>query len=144
MLVLLKQFLNSLRQHNTILDVIGLAWHKEDENSHNGGNSQLNWPMWCNHDNSVHIHPMTNHHQHRTSKKLFTQQTKILLFLLLIVSLTQHNHLYLHLGTRSQNNKTQPTMSDFLFFSSWQTFTILTIHQSNLIEPQQQQYMFWA
>ena len=40
---------------------------------------------------------------------------KILLFLLLIVSLTQHNDLCLHLDTRSQNNKTQPIMSDFWF-----------------------------
>ena len=32
--------------------------------------------MWCNHDNSVHIHPITNHRQHRTSKKLLTQETR--------------------------------------------------------------------
>ena len=38
---------------------------------------------------------------------------KILLFLLLIISLTQHNDLCLYLDTRSQNNKTQPTMPDF-------------------------------
>ena len=64
--------------------------------------------------------------QHRTSKKLFTQQTKILLFLLLIISLTQHNHLYLHFDTRSQNNKTQATMSDFVLF-----FFVRDIHYSH-------------
>ena len=71
--------------------------------------------------NKIYTHPLSHsspyrqaNSQHRTSKKLFTQQTKILLFLLLIISLTQHNHLYFHFDTRSQNNKTQPTMSDFL------------------------------
>ena len=48
--------------------------------------------------------------------KSYSLNTKILLFLLLIISLTQHNHLYLHFDTRSQNNKTQATMSDFVFF----------------------------
>ena len=42
---------------------------------------------------------------------------KILLFLFLIIYFTQHNELYSHSDTRSQNNKTQSTMSDFLLFS---------------------------
>ena len=73
--------------------------------------------------NKTYTHPLSHsspyrqaNSQHPTSKNLFTQQTKILLFLLLIISLTQHNHLYLHFDTRSQNNKTQATMSDFVFF----------------------------
>ena len=116
MLVLLKQFLNSLRQHNTIVDGIGPAWNEEGENNQNEENNSFDWPMWCNHENSAHVHPITNHRQQRTSKKLLTLHTKILLFALPIISLTQHNELYLHLDTRSQNKKIQSTMSDFLLF----------------------------
>ena len=50
--------------------------------------------MWCNHDNSAHVHPVTNHRKHPPSKKLLTLHTKILAFVLLIISLTQHNDLY--------------------------------------------------
>ena len=72
--------------------------------------------MWCNHKNSAHVYPITNHRQHRTSKNLLALHTKVLVFVLLTISVTQHNDLYLHLDTRSQNNKTQSTMSDFLLF----------------------------
>ena len=118
--------MNSLRQHKAIVDVLEPAWDEEGENSQNEENNQLNWPMWCNQDNSAHVHLITNHRQHRTSKKLLTQKTKILLFLLLIISLIQHNHLYLHFDTRSQNNKTQSTMSDLLLF-----FFLRDIHSSH-------------
>ena len=73
--------------------------------------------LWCNQDNSTHVHPITNHRHHLTSKNILTLHTKVLVFVLLIISLTQYNDLCLHFDTRSQNNKTQSTMSAlFLFF----------------------------
>ena len=133
--------MNSLWQHNTLVDVIEPAWDEGGENSYNEENHQLNWPMCCNHDNSVHVHPITNHRHHRTSKKLLTEKTKILLFVLSIAFLRQQNYVYLHFDIKFQENTTEHRTSDFLLFSSWETFTI---HQSNIIEPQQQENMFWA
>ena len=106
----------SLQQHKTMVDLLGSAWDKEGENNQNEENNSFDWPMCCNLNNSVHVHLITNHRQHRTSKNLLTQKTKILLFLLLIISLTQHNHLCLYVDTQSQNNTTQSTMSAFLLF----------------------------
>ena len=73
--------------------------------------------MWCNHDNSAHVYPITNRRQHRTSIKLLTQQTKILLFVLLITFLRQQNDVYLHFGTGFQENKTEHTTFDFMLLS---------------------------
>ena len=70
--------MNSLRQHNTIVDVIGAAWDGEGENNQNEENNPFDWPTCCNQGNSAHVHPITNHRQHRTSKRLLTQQTKVL------------------------------------------------------------------
>ena len=55
---------------------------------------------------------------------LFQQRTiitiklrKILVFILLITFLRQHNDVYLHLGRKCQNNKTDHTTFDFMLLS---------------------------
>ena len=62
--------------------------------------------------------------------------------MLLITFLRQQNDVYLHFGTGFQENKTEHTTFDFMLLSYSEIFTILTIPQSNVIQPQQQRNVF--
>ena len=98
--------------------------------------------MWCNQDNSVHVHPITKSSSPLNFQKVIHSTDKNT-----AVHIADHivNTVQRTLFTSRHDLRTiklnLPTMFDFLLFSSSEAFTILTIHQSNIIEPQQQQNM---
>ena len=69
----LKIILDSLRQQDTLVDVIGATWDEEDENNQNEDNNQLNLPVQTNpcedsHEDSGNASPTTNDHHHQTQR----------------------------------------------------------------------------
>ena len=77
MIIVLKQFLNSLRQQDVIVDGIGPTYisGEEDENNQNEQNNRLDLPMQTNrwnyyHENSANVSPTTNNHHHQTRKSI--------------------------------------------------------------------------
>ena len=69
----LKIILDSFRQQDTLVDVIGTTWDEEDENNQNEDNNQLNLPVQTNpcedsHEDSDNASPTTNDHHHQTQK----------------------------------------------------------------------------